>query len=101
MRTDTKIILAFIGSMLAGLLIATVAVLPPSAATPAIPRRHRRGRPAAREPHGLGRLGTREPHGLGRLGAREPHDLGQSDMPEPGVPAQPAARPGHATRPAA
>jgi len=35
------------------------------------------------------------------LGAREPDDLGQSDTREPGVPAQPAARPGHATRPAA
>ena len=86
MTTDTKIILAFIGSMLAGLLIATVV----RAATPGIPRRHRRGRPAARERHGLG-----------RLGAREPDDLGQSDTREPGVPAQPAARPGHATRPAA
>ena len=36
MTTDTKIILAFIGSMLAGLLIATVAVLPPRASRDAI-----------------------------------------------------------------
>ena len=60
------------------------------AAIPAIPRRHRRRRPAARECHGLGRLGAREPDSPGRLGPREPHAL-----------ARPAAWPGHATRPAA
>ena len=83
MTTDTKIILAFIGSMLAGLLIATVAVLPPRASRDAIDA----GGPPPENATALAGSASESPTTSASRTTREP-----------GVPAQPAARPGHATR---
>ena len=107
MTTDTKIVLAVTGSMLAGLLIATV--LPPrpsrdviiDASGPPPENATALADAAPENPTALADCGIGEPHGLGRPGAREPHDLGQSETRAPGVLIRLAARPGHATRPAA